>query len=119
MKLFLIALSMAFCSTMLQARVITCASGGIPVVQLKIENNNVVEAREILQSNLTGELSNSTNKLRRIPSNNKNISMFHLGSSYTVDYTLGINFENNPVTVSVRSLDRDDWTGSSTDLVCR
>ena len=118
MKLFSIILSMVLCSTVLQAKVINCQNpqaAGVPVVQFNIENNSVVEASEILQSNLTGILKNSK-KLSRILSYNKNIFLFHLGSNYTVDYTLVVNVENIPITASIKALDRDDWNESSTDL---
>lgn len=119
MKVFMIALSLTLCSTILQAKVITCQRPeaiGIPVVQLKIENNSVLEARELFQSNITGNLSPGK-KLIKIPDSNKNINLFHLDSKYTEDYSLIVNFETNPFSVTIESIDRDDWTVNSTVLV--
>lgn len=122
MKLLLFVLCIAIFSATAQAKTITCEHDqalGIPVVQIKIANNAVIEAREIFQSNLTGLLENGK-KLRSISGKDKNLYYFHLGSKYTEDYTLVVNLDTNPLTISVSSLDRDDWTGSSTKLVnCR
>jgi hypothetical protein len=119
MKLSLIALSIAFFSATAKAKVITCQNAealGIPVVQLSIEKNAVLEAREIFQSSLTGLLE-SGQKLKIISSKDKNLFSFHLGTKYTEDYTLVVNLGANPLTVTLNSIDRDDWTGTSKQLV--
>lgn len=116
MKMTLFSFLLVFSTVAAQAKVVTCqdpSAPGIPVVQLKIVNSSVLEAREILQSNLTGILSTGK-KLPKI-AEDKNSASFNLGSQYTVDYTLVV--ESNPLKVSIESLDRDDWTGTSTELV--
>lgn len=119
MKAFIISVSLTLCSTTLHAKVITCQRPdaiGIPVVQLKIENNSVLEARELFQSNITGNLSPGK-KLIKIPDSNKNISLFYLDSKYTEDYRLVVNFETNPMSVTIESINRDDWKETSVELV--
>lgn len=115
MKLTLLSFLLVFTTVAAQAKVVTCqdpAAPGIPVVQLNIENHSILEAREVLQSNLTGILITGK-KLSKI-SEDKNTVSFDLGSQYTVDYTLVV--ESNPLKVSIESLDRDDWTGTSIEL---
>lgn len=119
MNVSITSLSLFLCSTALQAKVITCQKPdaiGIPVIQLKIENNSGLDAREFFQSNITGNLTYGK-KLIKIPNSNKNINLFHLDSKFTEEYTLIVNFESNPTRVTIESIDRDDWKETSVELV--
>ena len=90
---------------------------GTPVIKVTIANKVVAAANELLHSNLTGNYEAGKN-LKPIGPDRSGFFRFDLGFNYTLDYTLIVDVNNNPASVFVETLDRDDWGGNIVQLVC-
>ena len=89
---------------------------GIPLIKIEIFGPNVI-VREVFQSSLTG-LSNDGKALSMISSASPNVFKFVLGNKYTVDNILIVTVEPDHTKATFESLDHDDWSGRSTELIC-
>ncbi len=94
------------------------SKAGQAVVEIKTDEDYVLEAREISISSLTGAMTLSE-PLQLIKEGPNRIYHFNLGFHYTVSYSLEVLAIQNPIKVTFVEYDRDDGMAIGTNLICK